>query len=176
MTIQKMEETLSIGGKSNSLSKVDEVIREVLKDKTLLNELYGCMFSQDPWVRMRAADAFEKVCRQHPEWIEPYINKMQAELSGLDQQPSIQWHLAQIYQEVNLTDEQKRKALSWLAKVLSSDEIDWIVAANSMKTLAYFTQNGDFPKDALVDLLRIQLHHKSNTIVKKAQKYINDFA
>ena len=167
---------LSVGGKSNSLGMVNEVINKVLKDRTLLDELYDCMFSIDPWVRMRAADAFEKVCREHPKWIEPYISRIQAELSDISQQPSIQWHLAQIYQQVNLTTEQKQNALSWLTELLSSNEIDWIVAANSMRALAYFTQNGDYPKDKLVSLLRIQLNHKSNTVVKKANKFISDFS
>lgn len=176
MAIEKMEEILLVGGKSNSLGRVNEVIGKVLKDKTLLDELYGCMFSEDPWVRMRAADAFEKVCREHPEWIEPYIDRIQVELSDARQQPSIQWHLAQIYQQVRLTTEQKQNALSWLAELLSSNEIDWIVAANSMKALVYFTQNGDYSRDALVGLLRVQLNHKSNSVVKKANEFLSDFS
>lgn len=170
---ESFSEILAVGGKSNSLGKVNEVISEVLKDKTLLDELYSCIFSKDSWVCMRAIDAFEKVCREQPEWIEPYINKMQAELSDANQQPSIQWHLAQIYQQVNLTAEQKQNALSWLASILSSNEIDWIVAVNSMKSLAYFTKNGDYSKDALLGLLRIQLNHESNAVVKKASELIN---
>lgn len=170
----QFEAMLAIGGKSNSLGKVDDVIGEVLNDKSLLQELYVCMFSKDAWVRMRAADAFEKVCRQRPEWIEPYVDKIQAELSGLDQQASIQWHVAQIYQQVSLNDEQKRRALIWLTSVLSSHDIDWIVATNAMQTLAYFTQRGDFAKEDLVRLLRIQSHHTSGAVVKKANKLIND--
>lgn len=169
-------EILAVGGKSNSLGNVNEIIRKVLKDKTLIDELYSCMFSTDPWVRMRAADAFEKVCREHPEWIEPYVSRIQTELADTSQQASIQWHLAQIYPQVALTAEQKQNALSWLTNLLSSSEIDWIVAANSMKALAYFTHSGDYSRKELVGLLRIQLNHRSNTVVKKANKFISDFS
>ncbi len=168
MTVESIEETLADGGKSNSLGRVDEVITAVLNDKKLLYELYKCMFSKDPWVRMRAADAFEKICRQKPEWIKPYISRIQIELSDSNQQPSIQWHIAQIYQQVALTEEQKKKALSWLEQMLSSRAIDWIVAANCMKTLAQFVERGDYSKPAFMHLLQIQMTHKSNAVVKKA--------
>jgi len=167
------ETLLLVGGKSNSLGKVDEVIRMVLADKSLLKELYGCMFHVDPWVRMRAADAFEKVCRKHPEWIEPYVDRIQEELSGPDQQASIQWHLAEIYRQVTLTSEQKQHALNWLVGRLSSIDVDWIVAANTMTALAYFVEKGDFSKEKLLGLLKIQLDHKSKSVVKKATKSID---
>ena len=166
---------LAVGGKSNSLGEVNEVIELVLDDRVRLEELYMCLFDEDAWIRMRAADALEKICRVHPAWIEPYIDRMQADLSD-SQQASIQWHLAQIYQQVNLTAAQKQHALSWLTKLLSSNKIDWIVAANSMKTLAYFMQKGDYPKEAMIRLLTLQLHHKSSAVVKKASKFMSDFS
>lgn len=169
------EKMLSVGGKANSLGKVNEVVSEVLNDEALLEELYGCMFSQDAWVRMRAADAFEKVCRERPGWLEPYVDKMQTELSNEVQQPSIKWHLAQIYQQVGLTNEQKERALIWLTNILSTSSADWIVAANSMEALVYFTKRGDFTVEKCIPLLKIQLHHKSNAVVKKAKKLISSF-
>lgn len=176
MVTGHFEKMLSEGGKANSLGRVNDVVDEVLNNRTLLKVLYGCMFSQDAWVRMRAADAFEKVCRQHPEWIEPYIDRMQADLSGAEQQPSIKWHLAQMYQQVKLTNEQKERALTWLTSMLSVSDADWIVAANSMETLAYFTKKGDFPAEECISLLKVQLHHKSNAVVKKASKLINNLS
>lgn len=172
MNTARFEEILQIGGKTNSLGKADEVIAQVLKDKALMSELYSCMSSEDAWVRMRAADAFEKVCREHPEWIEPYTDRMQKELSGPEQQPSIQWHLAQIYTQVSLTDGQKQRALSWLAELLESNQTDWIVSANAMQALAYFVAKGDFEKQELLRLLKIQRTHRSNSVVKKADKII----
>lgn len=171
----RLEQKLTIGGKSNSLGKVNEVIQEVLQDKSLLVALYDCMKSEDAWVRMRAADTFEKICRERPEWIEPFIDRIQDELSGPKQQPSIQWHIAQIYREVSLTDTQKERALNWLVDILSKSSIDWIVAANSMDTLAYFTRRGGFDKNILIHLLNIQRHHRSNAVIRKANKILTEF-
>jgi hypothetical protein len=168
---QYFVEMLSVGGKSNSLGKVDEVIKLVLSDRSRLGELYDCLFFDDAWVRMRAADAFEKICRQHPDWLLPYIDRFPEGLAKSNQ-PSIQWHLAQIYRQVDLTTEQKSFAIYWLKQLLSTKEVDWIVAANAMDTLAQFTEDGSVSENELVALLKIQQQHKSKAVVKRANKLL----
>lgn len=166
---------LAVGGKANSLGKVNDVIELVLHDKSRLDELYNCMFSEDAWVRMRAADAFEKICRQHPDWLQPYIDRFPDELAT-STQASIQWHLAQVYKQVELTDAQKQLAITWLKKVLADKDADWIVAANAMDTLAQFTREGASPKNDLLNVLKVQAQHKSNAVVKRASKYLSEFS
>ena len=119
-----LEELLLIGGHANSLGKTNEVITMVLQNKVLLAELYECMLNGDAWVRMRAADAFEKICREHPDWIEPYVDKLQSQLSGADQQASIKWHIAQIYPQITLTTKQKEFALTWLKSQVATINVD----------------------------------------------------
>lgn len=167
---------LAVGGKKNSLGQVNDVVTLVLNDKSRLEELYENITThEDAWVRMRAIDAFEKICREHPEWIKPYINRMQNDIA-LSTQPSIQWHLAQMYDQVELSDPQKIKALHWLKSQLSTPDADWIVAANCMKTLAHFTKRGDVPASELITAVSTQLNHKSNTVIKKAQKILSEFS
>lgn len=168
---ENFTEMLAVGGKSNSLGRVNEVINQVLHNQSRLNELYDCLFNDDAWIRMRAADALEKVCRKHPDWLQPYIDRSFNELIA-SSQPSIQWHLAQIYKQVSLTNDQKWIAIRWLKKLLSSKEVDWIVAANAMDTLAYFSQEGSVAKSDLIALLRIQQQHKSKSVVRRANKHL----
>lgn len=160
---------LSVGGKTNSLGRAEEVIGTVLADRHRLDELYECLFNDDAWIRMRAADSIEKVCRAHPEWVVPYIDRFPDELFE-SSQPSIQWHLAQIYRQVKLTDEQRKAAIGWLKTLLSTTNVDWIVSANAMTTLAEFTGRNLFPAQELLALIRIQQQHKSNAVVKRANK------
>lgn len=162
------------GGHKNSLGRVNEIIELVLADKSRLEELYQAMFHEDAWARMRAADAFEKICRSHPEWIAPYVDRIQQELSS-SEQASIQWHLAEIYMQVELDTRQKKHAIEWLKELLSTTDVDWIVAANSMKALVHFTAKGDFSKSDLLALLRIQQDHKSNAVKKRAAKLLAQF-
>jgi hypothetical protein len=159
------------GAHRNSLGRAAEVVDTVLQDKPRLEELYTCLFDDDPWVRMRAADSLEKVCREHPEWLEPYITRFEKELSG-STQPSIQWHLAQMYAQVSLTPTQKKFALQWLKSLIATVEVDWIVSANAMETLVQFTRDGSFPKSDMAKLLKIQQHHKSKAVVRRAGKFL----
>lgn len=164
---QNFSDVLAVGGKSNSLGRVNEVIDAVLQDKSRLHELYDCLFHEDAWIRMRAADALEKVCRVHPEWLLPYIDTLSNELAT-STQPSIQWHLAQIYSQVTLTDQQKHAIIRWLKQLLSTTNVDWIVAENAMKTLLQFTKDGSFPIADMISLLKMQQQHASKAVVKRA--------
>lgn len=166
---------LAVGGHANSLGRVSEVINLVVNDRRRLDELYSCLFAEDAWIRMRAADALEKICHLHPYWLRPYIDKFSNDLAA-STQPSIQWHLAQIYREVELTVEQKRFAISWLKDLLSTKDVDWIVAANAMDTLAQFTRDGSFAVADIVPLLTIQQNHKSNAVIKRANKLLAELS
>src|SRR5690242_6990581 len=123
---ESFADMLLVGGKANSLGRVNDVIEIVLADQSRLDELYGCLSEDDAWVRMRAADALEKICRVHPEWLVPYIDKLQADFAT-NTQASIQWHMAQIFAEVDLTDTQKEFAIHWLRDLLATEQTDWIV-------------------------------------------------
>ena len=162
---------LAAGGKANSLGRVEDVLAIVLQDQDRLEELYLCLFEDNAWLRMRAADALEKVCREHPTWLEPYIDRLAHDFSA-DTQPSIQWHMAQIYREVALTTKQKQMAALWLKQLVSTTDVDWIVAANALSTLVVFTKRGDFPKTDMITLLKTQQKHKSNSVVRRATKLL----
>jgi len=168
---QKLTDMLATGGHKNSLGEVPQVIEIVLHDQHRIEELYNCLFDGDAWVRMRAADAFEKICRVHPDWLLPYIDRLATDF-GASFQPSIQWHMAQIYKQVPLTQTQKDVAIQWLTQRIATKDVDWIVAANVMETLAQFAKDGSFPLDQLVSLLKIQQQHKSNAVVRRATKIL----
>lgn len=172
---QNFSDMFMEGGHANSLGRVNDVIELVLRDKSRLDELYNCLFHDDAWVRMRAADTLEKICRTHPDWLVSYIDRIQKELSA-STQASIRWHVAQIYEQVPLTDKQKEHAQTWLASLLSGKDADWIVAANAMDTLVKFTKEGSFPVNEAIKLLKVQQHHKSNAVVRRATKLLAELS
>ncbi len=168
---ENFKEILIVGGKSNSLGRVNDVIEIVLANKARLDELYNCLFEKDPWLRMRAADALEKICRINHDWFQPYIKRFLGELTVCTQ-ASIQWHMAQIFRQVKLTKKQKLEAITWLKALISTKDVDWIVSANTMITLFQFTQDGSFSNDEMRVLLKIQQSHKSNAVIKRANKFL----
>jgi len=172
---RSFEDIFGTGGKSNSLGESQLVIESVLKDKSRLDELYACMHHEDSWVVMRAADTLEKIAREHPDWLKPYIDAMLVDFYG-PAQASVQWHLAQIYNHVELTNDQRNKAVKWLKALVTNRRTDWIVSVQAMSTLVRYAEAGILPKNDVIKLLKIQLDHKSQAVVKKAQKFIDQLS
>lgn len=171
---ESFADILAEGGKANSLGRAAAVVEVVLKNKDRLDELYACTLHDDAWVRMRAIDSLEKVCRVHPEWLKAYTGRLLSELAP-SEQPSIQWHLAQIFRQVTLTAAQRQQAIKWLKQRVSTTAVDWIVAADTLETLAYFTRRGVVTQAELVKLLTIQQDHHSKAVVKRAAKLLDEF-
>lgn len=161
------------GGRPNSLGEANTIVDEVLAGDSDLAELYGCLFSDDQWVRMRAGDALEKVCRQRPEWFADYLERLLSEVAAI-RQPSVQWHLAQMLGEIELTQAQQQRAIEILRDNLTDPNVDWIVASNSMETLAQFARDGSVPVEIAAPLIEQQLHHRSKAVVKRATKLLAD--
>lgn len=160
-------------GKINSLGRAEEVVEIVLSDKSRLPELYNCLFEPDEWLRMRAGDALEKVCRVHPEWFKSYLPKLFTEMATIDQS-SIQWHLAQMLGEIELPSSYQQQANKLLCKNISTTDVDWIVAANSMITLVQFVKSQKIDAKIVMKLIKIQQHHHSNAVSKKATKLLTE--
>lgn len=163
---------LAVGGKKNTLGRAEEVVQIVLNDQSRLEELYQCLFEDDAWLRMRAIDALEKVCRIHPQWLLPYLDRLLSDVAS-NNQPSIQWHLAEIFNEIELTTTQRTRATKLMKHNLADVSVDWIVAANTMTTLTQFAQDGHLPVSDVVSLLKIQQDHHSKAVVKRATKLLD---
>lgn len=165
--MESYEDILATGGKTNSLGRAGEVIDSVYSNPSRLDELFDCISADDAWVRMRAIDSFEKIVQERPEWAQPYLDRIFTDLVQ-SSQPSVQWHLAQIFSEVTLTHEQRDHAITWLKNKLKTTDVDWIVSVNAMKTLVYFYQKGFVAASELQRLFKIQEGHTSKSVRKKA--------
>ena len=83
------------GGHHNSLGRTAEVVELALSDRARVDELFAGLGEPDELVRMRVGDALEKVCARRPEWFVPNVERLLGEVGEIEQ-PSVQWHLAQI--------------------------------------------------------------------------------
>lgn len=129
------------GGHHNSLGRAEEVVGVVLADCARLGELFACLAHGDELVRMRAGDALEKVCRERPGWFETYVEQLLGAVGQIEQ-PSIQWHVAQMLQHLRgrLSDEQARRATELLRRNLTRST-DWIVLNVTMDVLAEWARD-----------------------------------
>jgi hypothetical protein len=97
------------GGDRRSIGRSNFVVKLVLRAPKRFAELIKCLWSDDPIVRMRAADAAEKISTIRLELLNPY----KAELLGLlaeTEQIELRWHLAQMIPRLPLTRDERRLA------------------------------------------------------------------
>ena len=113
--LQKLE-----GGDRRSIGRSNEVVWDVLKEPSLFPVLIEGIGLEDPVVRMRAADAIEKVSLERPEHLLPYKKQLMA-LAASAEQREIQWHMAQILLRLNLDHKEHIAVVKTLLTYLSGN-------------------------------------------------------
>ncbi len=94
------------GGDRRSIGNSDRIVDEVIKNHKLFEEVFYGMLSEDPIVRMRSADAVEKITVLRPDWLHPFKQKLIYDISKIEQK-EIQWHIAQMLPRLNLTETER---------------------------------------------------------------------
>lgn len=163
-------ELLQVGGRSNSLGRAAEVVDAVVADPARLRELLDCVHDEDAWVRMRAVDAVEKVCRVDPSLLDPFVDELLTTWTTRDQ-ASVQWHLAQVLRQVSLSGEQHDRAVSWLVARVATTHVDWIVAVEVLRTLLGFASSGALDVEVVAGLVEVQRGHRSASVRRKADVF-----
>lgn len=101
------------GGGRNTIGRVPEVVGIALVDDAIRAELAGLLESDDPVVRLRAADALEKVARSRPGLLQPFKD-MLLSLAETETQMEVRWHLAQMLPRLDLGKAERERALTAL--------------------------------------------------------------
>jgi hypothetical protein len=121
------------GGDRRSIGGSNEVAALVLDQRQRFPELIACLWSDDPIVRMRAADAAEKASAQEPALLEPF----KAELLGLlveAEQQELRWHLAQMIPRLPLNAGERQRAATIFSSFLKNRSS--IVKTSGLQALA----------------------------------------
>ncbi len=163
------------GGHPNSLGRTEEVVAIVVADGQRLEELFVSLAESDELVRMRAGDALEKVCREQPGWFRPHVDRLIAVIGAIEQ-PSIQWHVAQMLQRLrgDLSDEQVRRAKELLQRNLTQSA-DWIVLNVTMDVLAEWAADDPALADWLIPVLERLRADPRKSVAKRAAKRLSEF-
>ena len=158
------------GGGLRSKGKSEEVVDDILKQPFLFGEVFNGMLNDDPVVRMRAADAIEKVSRLHPEYLKDYKKMLIQEVSKIDQQ-EVRWHVAQIFSRLELNDNEQELIVdllfSWLEESSSN-----IVRVNSIQTLSDLAEENRELRSLVLEKLQEIIQIGSPSIVSRGKKLI----
>ncbi len=162
------------GGDLRSIGRSDEVVRDILNEPTLFNEVFEGILSNDPLIRMRSADAIEKVSSIKPSYLQPYKNRLIDEVSQIEQQ-EVRWHLAQMFSYIEINEHETDRIVSLLLNYIDNDRSK-IVQVNSIQTLTNLAVRYQRIKPVTVNKLQEIIRVGSSAVVSRARKLLERLA
>ena len=157
------------GGDRRSIGHANMVAAWVQAERSLLPNLVEGLASENRLVRMRAADACEKVSACHPEWFQPFVSEL-LDTGRKTSEQELKWHLLQILPRLRLTGRQHMVTVN-LAKRLLRDP-SRIVQTAALQALADLSEEDETLRNTLPDLFS-QLSVNGTPAVRARARKLN---
>ncbi len=157
------------GGDRRSIGRADEVAAAVSMNLALFPALMKGWWSEDPLVRMRTADATEKITRNNPD----LLGRYRRDLLGLmaeAKQPELRWHLAAILPRLPLDAKERRVVSSLLRSYLEDDSS--IVKASALQALADLAEGQPSIQPGVIKLLRQSARNGTPAMKARSRKLL----
>lgn len=130
--MHELLQTLS-GTDRRSVGEADRVALRVLEQPELIGILFQGLATDDAVLRMRCADAIEKVTAQRPQLLIPFKQCILQQLVTIDQQ-EVRWHIAPMLARLPLTADEENTVVALLLGFTTDHSS--IVKTMSMQALA----------------------------------------
>jgi hypothetical protein len=139
------------GGDRRSIGRANQAAAIMSKDLSLIPELMTGLWSEDPLVRMRAADAAEKVSRKNPDLLKPHKAELLGLMAEADQQ-ELCWHLAAMVPRLALNSKERQRAAALFEDYL--EDRSSIVKTLALQGLADLARNDSAMRPSVIEHLR----------------------
>ncbi|MGB8856928.1 MAG: hypothetical protein WCC58_09700 [Burkholderiales bacterium] len=106
------------GGDRRSIGNSNLVVAAVRGEPALFAELIVGLSHRDQLVRMRSADAIEKISATRPALLQPY-KKLLIDCAATCEQKEMRWHMAQICPRLYLAASERRHLMSIMLDYLN---------------------------------------------------------
>jgi hypothetical protein len=157
------------GGDRRSIGKSNQIAKLVLSEPKRFAELLLCLWVKDPLVRMRAADAAEKITAKRPE----LLNAHKRELLGLlaeAEQIELRWHLASMVPRLELTAPERQCATAALLHYL--EDRSSIVKTFAMQALVDLARQDPTQRETAKQVLEKVLRTGTPAMKARARKLL----
>ena len=134
-------------GDRRSIGRANEVVSFVLGNEAALPDLVAALGNKNEVVRMRAADAIEKVSAIRPDLVTPFADDLLDAVAIWNQQ-EINWHAAQILPRLDLAPVQQNMAISALFGFLAQKSR--ILRTFALTGLVEFTKRDPSLRDQVI--------------------------
>ena len=169
--VMKAQNILSLleGKDRRSIGAADRVVAMVSKDPKQFTALIAGMWSTDGVVRMRAADAAEKVTRRRPSLLQVYKRELLG-LLGEAREKELRWHLAAMIPRLNLNAAER----VWVVETLTGylDDQGSIVKTFALQGLADLATKEPSLAPAVVEKLRGAMRNGTAAMKARARKLL----
>lgn len=157
------------GGDRRSIGRVDEVVKAVLAEPVRFDQLFAGMVSPDPVIRMRAADAIEKITARHPEYLQPYKQPLLEQVAG-SQQQEVRWHVAQMLPRLELDQAERQEAVQILRGYLQ--DRSRIVQTFALQALADLAKMDEALQQQVIPLIEQAVRTGSPAVRSRGRKLL----
>lgn len=141
----------------------------VSKDPGLFPQLIAGLWSEDPLVRMRAADAAEKVTRANHEFLQPYKKELLGLMAETRQQ-ELRWHLAAMIPRLELNARERQRAVTLMHRYL--EDRSSIVKTSALQSLADLAQHDARLLPKVIDLLRESVRNGTPAMKARSRRLL----
>lgn len=156
-------------GDRRSIGRSNEVVKDVLNDPTLFDVVFGGMLNGDPLIRMRPADAIEKITANHPEYLRPYKEKLIRQVANIEQQ-EVCWHVAQMLPRLRSNREERAAVFRILLDYLNDESK--IVKTFCMQALVGLAEQDTSLRPKVIDLLEDLTYTGSPAMKSRGRKLL----
>jgi HEAT repeat protein len=164
--MSKLVEQLG-GGNRRSIGRSNAVAREVAAEPLRFAEIIDGLTHGDQLIRMRSADVAEKVSRRHPDWLQPYKQRL-LELAEGSEEQELRWHLAQMLPRLDLANRERRRTEAILREYLKDESR--IVQTFALQGLADLSVKDPKLRRTLLPLIDRLQREGSSAVRARARK------
>ncbi len=160
------------GGDRRSIGRSNEVAARVLENPRLFPALISGLWHDDPLVRMRVADAAEKITRQLPELLATHKKELLGLMAEADQ-PELRWHLAVLVPRLPLTDKERQLVISLLKSYLQDRHS--IVKTLALQGLANLARSDPSIRMEVKEILQQAARTGTAAMKARSRKLLKDW-
>ena len=157
------------GNDRRSIGKSNAIVSIVGKNEILFKELFEFLYSENKIIRMRAADAIQKITELNPNIIKKYKNEILHKISKIDQQ-EVRWHVAQLIPHLGLTKAETIIVYQFLNDYLNDKSK--IVRTFSLQAMTDLTEINSSLKKEVIKIIKQQMRKGSPAILSRGKKLL----
>lgn len=160
------------GGDRRSLGHSNLVVAQVLRQPARFGELIECLWNENLLVRMRAADAAEKVTRQRPGLLAPHKAELLGLLEDIDAgEPEMRWNLVQMIPRLPLHSRERERAMARLREFF--EDRSSILRTCALQSWVELASGDPAHRAEMLGLLEVSARQGTAAVRARARKLLN---